>query len=307
MNEDPIISKLTLGTVQLGLPYGVANRSGQPDLAYSHQLLQLALDNGIRTLDTARTYGNAEQVIGTFANRQAFTSITKFKLSKAALTDLSLGVDEARQSVLASCQMLQTDRLPILLFHKEQDQPIDAVARLLPVVFETLKNEGLISEGGLSAYTPDELTHIPNWDTIRSVQVPMNVFDTRLLQNNLLQTLTAKNVKVFVRSIYLQGLLLMENIPSHLSFAKPYLDQLGTIAIKADRTIKELAFSFVRDTPGISSIVVGAETIGQVQENVQLLKTPALPEQIAEEIKQCFATVPRELITPALWPTKQTT
>lgn len=307
MNEPLTISKLTLGTVQLGMPYGVANRSGQPDTSYSHQLLQFALDMGICTLDTARTYGDAEQVIGSCANRQAFTCISKFKLSPEAIDNPSLAIEEARQSVLTSCNMLNTDRLPVLLFHKEPEQPTGKVASLLPIIFKILKSEGLIGEGGLSAYTADELTCIPDWETIRSVQVPMNVFDTRLLQGNLLQTLTENRVKVFVRSVYLQGLLLMETLPPHLSFAKPYLDQLGTIAENAGRTIKELAFAFVRDTPGVNSIVVGAETIEQVQENVLLLATPPLPKQVTEDIMQQFASVPRELITPARWPKKQTT
>lgn len=307
MNEPLPISKLTLGTVQLGLPYGVANRGGQPDTSYSHQLLQFALDKGIRTLDTARTYGNAEQVIGTFANRQALTCISKFKLHTEALSNPLLAVDEARQSVLTSCQMLNIGCLPVLLFHKEPEQPTEKIASLLPLIFKTLKSEGLIGEGGLSAYTPDELTYIRDWETIRSVQVPMNVFDTRLLQGNLLQTLTENKVRVFVRSVYLQGLLLMETLPPRLSFAKPYLDQLEVIAKNVGRTLKELAFAFVRDTPGVSSIVVGAETIGQVEENVNLLTTPPLPEQITAEIRQRFAAVPLDLITPARWPQKQTT
>lgn len=306
MNEPLTISILTLGTVQLGLPYGVANLSGQPDINDSHQLLQSSLDNGIQTLDTASTYGNAEQVIGTFANRQAFTCITKFKLSPEAIDNSSLAVAEARQSVLTSCQMLNVERLPVLLFHKGPEQPIKKVASLLPYIFKTLQNEGLIGEGGLSAYTPDELTCIQDWETIRSVQVPLNIFDTRLLQGNLLQTLTKNEVKVFVRSVYLQGLLLMETLPPHLSFAKPYLDQLAAIAQKANRTSKELAFAFVRDTPGVSSIVVGAETIEQVEENVRLLATPPLPEQITAEIRQRFAAVPLDVITPARWPQKQT-
>ncbi|WP_121357247.1 aldo/keto reductase [Flavisolibacter nicotianae] len=307
MNEPLTLSKLTLGTVQLGLPYGVANTSGQPETSYSHELLQFALDKGIRILDTARAYGNAEQVIGSFANRKYFTCISKFKLSPEALDNPSLAIAEARQSAITSCEMLNVDCLPVLLFHKGPEEPIEKVASLLPLIFKTLKSEGLIGEGGLSAYTPDELICIRDWETIRSVQVPMNVFDTRLLQGNLLQTLAEKNVRVFVRSVYLQGLLLMETHPPHLSFAKPYLDQLEAIAKKADRTIKELAFAFVRDTPGVSSIVVGAETIGQVQENIELLATPPLPEHITSEIKQRFAAVPLDLITPARWPQKQTT
>jgi len=45
-NESP--PKLILGTVQLGMPYGIANTSGQPDHATARALVKAALDNGIR-------------------------------------------------------------------------------------------------------------------------------------------------------------------------------------------------------------------------------------------------------------------
>lgn len=293
--------------MQLGLNYGVANKSGQPSIDYSHKLLQFALDNGINTLDTARIYGNAEDVIGSFKNSNEFTIVSKFKLTDAAVGDIKLAIAEARESIQTSCRLLNRKQLPIVLFHKNMSQPIEQVTDLLPVVFSALINEGLIEKGGISVYSAHELHQILEWENMNYIQVPVNVFDTRILQKNILQQLEQQNVIVFARSVYLQGLLAMkEPLPDSLSFATPYYEQLRKIAAKANRSIKEIAFSFVRDTPCVNSIVVGAETIEQLCQNIELLGTPPLSKEIYDEIKECFGNVPDEIITPALWKNKIT-
>lgn len=303
MNNQTTISKITLGTVQLGIPYGIANKSGQPSTDSSHELLQFALDNGINTLDTARIYGNAEEVIGSFEASKQFTIITKFKLSDAALHNRDLAILEARESVRHSCEVLKIPTISICLFHKNKDQQMEKVEQILPTVLTILKEEGWISEGGISVYSPAELQYIRDWKTIRAVQVPMNVFDTRLLKQNLMQVLIDNRVKVFTRSIYLQGLILMDEneVPDYLSLAKEPLNQLKKIAASANKEIKQIAFSFVRDTPGVTSLVVGAETIGQLKENLALLSAEPLPPQLYTGILNTFKDLPEELITPALW------
>lgn len=305
MNNQTTISKITLGTVQLGIPYGIANKSGQPSTSSSHELLQFALDNGINTLDTARIYGSAEEVIGSFEQSEQFTIITKFKLSDAALDNIDLAICEARESVRDSCETLKIPTIPICLFHKNKDQAIEKVSDILPAILKVLKKEGWISEGGISVYSPTELQYIRNWEIIRAVQVPMNIFDTRLLTQNLMQILVDNQVKVFIRSIYLQGLILMDEnqVPDHLSFAKAPLQRLKKIAASAIREIKNIAFSFVRDTPGVASLVVGAETIGQLKENLALLSGAPLPPEVYSDILNAFKDLPEELITPALWNT----
>lgn len=302
MNEVYPISKITLGTVQLGLNYGVANQSGQPSKEYSHQLLRYALEHGINTLDTARIYGEAEDVIGSFKNSNEFTIVSKFKLSDAAIENTDLAIAEARESIQTSCRLLNRRRLPIVLFHKNMNQPIDKVASILPDVFKTLTDNDLVDSGGISVYSANELHYISDWKNINYIQVPINVFDTRILQNSILRTLELNKVTVFARSIYLQGLLAMEEpLPESLSFATPYCVKLMEIAAKANRSVKEIAFSFVRDTLCVSSIVIGAETIEQLSQNIELLNTPLLSQEIYEEIKECFKNVPDEIITPALW------
>lgn len=297
------ISKITLGTVQLGIPYGISNKVGQPSASDSRELLQLALDNGINTLDTARIYGNAEEVIGSFEQSNQFTIVSKFKLSDAALDNIDLALCEARESVRISCEKLKIKEIPVCLFHKNKEQQIEKVSEVLPQILNILKQEGWISEGGISIYSPAELHYINDWKTIRTVQVPMNIFDTRLLTQNLMHILIENDVKVFIRSIYLQGLILIDEneVPDHLSFAKAPLQQLKKIAASVNKEIKEISFSFVRDTPGVTSLVVGAETIGQLKENLALLSGPPLPPEIYSIILNSFKDLPEELITPALW------
>src|ERR1700730_13089956 len=72
--------KLILGTVQFGMPYGINNILGKPDIKLALELLNHAYEGGIRILDTAEAYGNAQEVIGAYHEAfplQRFEVITK--------------------------------------------------------------------------------------------------------------------------------------------------------------------------------------------------------------------------------------
>ena len=183
---------------------------------------------------------------------------------------------------------------------------MEKVAELIPGILQSLKEEGLIQQGGISFHSPSELSYIRDWKNITAVQVTLNVFDTRLLQNRLMETLIAQQIQVFVRSIYLQGLLLMDEelLPPGLSAASKYLRKMKTISACSQKSMADLAFSFVRDTPGVTSIIVGAETTDLLKENIAMLHTSPLPEDIRLEIIETFKDVPEFLITPTLWNAK---
>jgi aryl-alcohol dehydrogenase-like predicted oxidoreductase len=297
------ISKITFGTVQLGIPYGIASKSGQPDISQSHELLNDALQHGITTLDTARQYGASEEVIGSFKETGKFTIVSKFKLSNNAIYNTQLAISEAEKSVVESCSYLKRSSLPILLFHKNPDQAIEQVAKILPDIFDYLINKSLISEGGISVFEPGELLQIQNWEKIKSIQVPMNILDSRMLRNGIMERLIENNIKVFIRSIYLQGLLLMDenNIPERLQFSKVFINKLRQIATEENLSIKELAFLFVRDCPGVTSLVIGAENREQLKENIALMNLPGISENLRNRIISEFNNVPEKLITPAFW------
>ncbi|MGP1664729.1 MAG: aldo/keto reductase, partial [Rhodanobacter sp.] len=68
--------KLALGTVQFGLPYGIANPGGQIGRDDAGQILALARESGIDTLDTAIAYGDSEACLGAVGTK-GFRVITK--------------------------------------------------------------------------------------------------------------------------------------------------------------------------------------------------------------------------------------
>jgi len=61
-------SKLVLGTAQLCLDYGIANKSGKPEENKAFEIMKYAAENGINYFDTAYSYGNSETTIGKFLN-----------------------------------------------------------------------------------------------------------------------------------------------------------------------------------------------------------------------------------------------
>jgi len=302
------VSPLTLGTVQLGLNYGIANDGGKPDQAVGEAILKEALQSGITTWDTSRYYGNSEEVIGGFLtanSREAadLLVVSKFKWSVEAMTDLQKARQEAKDSVRQSLKALGIPVLPILLYHKGKDEPIDQLLRFLPMVVNELQEEGLIRKGGISLYYPDEAMAVVEERSLQAVQVPINIFDQRVLRNGGLARMRERGSLVFARSVFLQGLFFLDEgkIPSHLRDALPFLQRLRRLAQKAQMDVAQLAFSYVRDLTGVTSVVFGAENPDQVKQNAALQQAPALPLDIREEIADAFQQLPLKVITPGMW------
>lgn len=302
------ISPLTLGTVQLGLDYGIANQSGQPSSTNSNLILRSALENGITTLDTSRNYGVAETVIGEFlasaTHLPSWPLIgSKFKWSTGALRDFGQARREAKDSVKQSLQALGLPVLPLLLYHKAMDEPIDSVLQFLPKILHELCEEGMIEKGGISLYYPDEVFSVVDEVYIDAIQTPVSIFDQRIINNGGLGLLADRGIVVFARSVFLQGLFFMDPsvLPVKLKPATGYLQRLHQLAKTAAMDVDQFAFTYVRDLIGVDSIVFGAEHPDQVIKTARLLKTTSIAPDLREEVDQAFANIPQQIITPGLW------
>ena len=300
------ITPLTLGTVQIGMAYGIANEEGKPDMEVGHQILRKAADLGVTTWDTSRHYGVSEKVIGNFLNNNASYNpfvISKFKWSDPALENEKLAMQEALAHLHTSLQVLGQEQLPILLYHTDKNQDIVRVINILPGVFRLLREEGLIKAGGISLYYPKDAMAILDEPEIAAVQLPMNVFDQRLLANRAMEELADAEKLVFVRSVFLQGLFFLteDKLPPSLKGATYYIDELKKLADRAEMTVAQFAFSYVRDIKGVSSIVFGADNVKQVEQNVQLLIGKSIPDEIRERAHKIFGDIDERIITPGLW------
>lgn len=307
VNRDSV-SKLTLGTAQLGMDYGIYKRSVKPGSKESMQIIDYALQSGINTLDTARDYGNAEQILGDFMVGGFGTEamiVTKFKISPSNLPHIERARAEVYESVYASLAALRLSQIPICLFHKDKDQPIELVIKILPGILTSLVDDGLIDTGGISVYHPEEVRQALEHTIIKAIQVPMNVFDQRLMRSGLLQQMYDDQKIIFVRSVFLKGLLFIqpENLSGSLIEAGNYLTTLHKIANQSGISVAQLAFSYVRDMEEITSIVFGAENVEQVQQTLQLLQGSAIDTNTRQTIETIFQNIPESIIVPGLWTT----
>lgn len=299
------ISKLTLGTVALGLNYGISNKEGKPDGETSFEIFSTAMKAGINTLDTARIYGNAEQLIGNFLkrNNSPVNVVTKFKIQPDSLADTGKLRDEVFQSIRTSLNYLKLEQVPFCLFHADRNLPLHKVATILPSIISDLQKDGLIDKGGISIDHPGEVELVLQHPVFEVVQIPLNIFDLRLIKSGMIDRLKENNKIIFTRSVFLQGLFFMSpaDLKGNLVKAKKYIERLHDIAGKENMSIAQLAFSFVRDIEGITSIVFGAVNVAQVKQNVQLLNGEALSKELSTLINSSFTDVPEEIITPGLW------
>lgn len=170
-------------------------------------------------------------------------------------------------------------------------------------VMEALIREGQIGQAGVSVYYPAFAATLLDNPVLNSLQIPFNLLDHRLLQDGLLHQLQARAKTIFIRSVYVQGLLFRdpETLTGNLTGAQPYLRTLRRLAAESGRQVAELALQFVHGYASITSLVMGAETPEQVRQTVAMMQQPPLEAALHQEILDNFHDIPEHLVIPARW------
>jgi aryl-alcohol dehydrogenase-like predicted oxidoreductase len=123
----------------------------------------------------------------------------------------------------------------------------------------------------------------------------MNVFDRRFIKSGALERLNRKGVHVFVRSAFLQGLFFLEpekiTDPDLVRCAVPHIKTLKQLSEKAGMGIAQFAVSFLRNLPGIKSLVLGADNPEQVIENASLFGADRLNMDVLHQAGNSFDDV----------------
>lgn len=301
------ISALSLGTVQLGLDYGINNSGGKPDLATSRSILDTAIGCGINTLDTAAAYGDSEEVIGKWlANKDK--SEHPFIVTKIFGLDFS-SLDALRACVKEKVELskahLGLDCLPVLMLH-HFDEAIGHEEEIM-TIFGELKESGDIIFSGTSAYSNDDYGSIAALG-FDAVQIPLNIFDWGQIENGGLKKLSDAGMMIFVRSVYLQGLVFKDpdTLEPHMEFCRETLIKFRTLCKKYGLSPAELAISYVCGIEGVTSLVLGCETAEQVKANAELFEKAAiLTDAQMAEIREAFISTDCRVLNPGLWNPKK--
>lgn len=304
-------SKLIIGTAQFGLHYGIANAGGQtaPDIA--EVILKTAIVSGVEGIDTARAYGNSEKVIGC-ALKSGWMGRVPIVTKLSPLDDCPKDASEkvinafVDSSIYQSMRELGANKLDVVMLHRAQQ-----LQSMNGKVLERLlqhKEEEQIDSIGASVQTPNELEIALNSKHVSYIQMPYNLLDWRwdkmipLIQKRQKE----RNLKVHVRSSLLQGLLSSDN-PEY--WARAYVNDnqqvigwLKQLLIRTrTRDIVDLCLNFVRSQSWVNGVVVGMESLEQLNQNIKTFCEDEMSIEMLELIQKTKPVLKEETLNPALW------
>ena len=297
------VSRMTLGTAQLGMAYGLRQGASAPDQSAAARLLSLSRGLGVTSLDTARAYGDAEEKIGGWITREgAGESVIVTKIHDLDLTDERALIDSMRRQVLAARRRLNLKCIPVVMLHHYEEYA--ACPAAMNRALDAMKREGLIRLGGVSAYASHDYRRIAE-SGLDAVQIPVNYLDQGQWISGGLRALEEADMLVFARSVYLQGLLLRtpETLEGRMGFARDTVARCAEAAGSFGLSQAQLALSFALSLPAVTSVVLGCRDEAQLRQNVGLVNgaRPLSREQM-ERMRHWFADTPREISVPMLWP-----
>lgn len=290
------VSKLALGTVALGLEYGIPQpgKTLKPDRASAARLLDRALDLGVTLIDTARAYGESEEIIGEAigARRKEFVLATKVTASPGE-------PQRVRESIETSLRALRTDVLDIVQIHcKPQDQVPD------PATTEALlacKQQGLIRYLGVSVYGDAVAMDAMRQGHCDVVQVAYNALDRRV-RTQLLPAAAQCECGVLVRSVLLKGALTSRhaNLDESLHPLKEQARRLEAMALRGGISLPELAYRYVWSDARTLCVLSGAASIPELELAMEWASRGPLPPEWIQEI-EAMEMLDEQQLSPAHW------
>lgn len=288
-----INSKIILGTVQMGLPYGVNNATGKISGHESREILMKAHASGIQFLDTAEAYGDAHQVIGNFHRENpghTFQVITKIPAAAS--------VSNAAQKVEQYLNDLQVDRLEALMFHSFDSYQKN---RSMVSSWTHLREQNLFRHLGVSVYTNQELEVLVREEAVDLIQLPFNLLDNISLRGDLLEEAKINGKIIHTRSAFLQGLFFKAPDDNHTIVLrlKDQLLEIHRIAAEENISMAALALGYCLRQKNIDHVLIGVDSVQQLETNLAAASVRIKAETI-ERIDH-IVTDNIALLNPSLW------
>ncbi len=293
--DNPVPSKLCLGTVQFGLDYGIANKRGKVPPQEVVEIFNYAQGVDLNTLDTSIAYGNSEKIIGEYigATGAPFEIISKIVDDTACFDP-----NDIRLKLQESLQRLNIKQLYGCLIHRLEDflkhgQIWD--------VLEAAKKEGLVKKIGFSLYRPEDLDLIEDRGiSFDMVQVPYSVFDRRFEQR--FKLLKERKVEIHVRSVFLQGLAFLkpDQLQDNLRHASGSLKLLQEISQRHDLSISAICLNFCLLNPLIDKAVIGVDSLGHLKSNLHDIESLEKVSQLRDVVND-LSISDEDILLPYRW------
>jgi aryl-alcohol dehydrogenase-like predicted oxidoreductase/spore coat polysaccharide biosynthesis protein SpsF (cytidylyltransferase family) len=307
---DPAPKPMTLGCVQFGLDYGIANANGKVPESESIAIIRHAITEGIDFIDTAAAYGDSEKIIakalnGGWSNRvKIITKLFPFnekELSQKDHSSLSLMV---RNSFLQSCINLEVDHIDTLMLHRAQQLNNSYVCNEL----KQLREEGLINRIGVSVQSPLELEFVLRNQDVSIIQMPYNILDYRwdAMIDLIKREREQRSIIIHARSVLLQGLLCSDDDNNWMiagvdNFSE-IIHWLETKYKQHEKmSISDLCIGYVNSQDWVDSVVIGVDSDKNLFSNLQSVSMPLMSNEALDDLTSLRPFVDADALNPANW------
>ena len=292
-------SRLVLGTAQLGMRYGLTNKAGRPGTLESESIVAKVWQCGIREFDTAQAYGDSELVLGRILNSLGLTHKAKI-ISKFHPEIDHRSSSCLRRALEQTLTRLGQDKLYGMMLHGEDF--LEHWDTGLGKTLNEFVEKNLVERIGISVYKPQSAIRALRSKGITLVQIPSNLLDRRFEEAGVLHEAEDCGKQIYVRSVFLQGLLLLNpgDLPQSMQFAIPVIERLVSLSKKTGLSQKQMALGYVKASYPGQKVVFGCETAQQADENIKIWKME-LPGSVIEQIKSEFRNIPEKILNPSYW------
>ncbi len=293
MKSIDLSKKIIIGSAQFGMNYGINNSSGMVKINEIKRILKYAKENKISFLDTAIAYGRSEYNLGR-AGCKNYKIISKIPSNIIMNSDIN---KEIFKQVKNSIALLHHHSLYGILLHSGNDLLSKNRKKIYKALIQC-KEKGLVEKIGISVYeSKDVFEIIKNFD-IDIVQIPFNILNRDLEFSGLLNKLKDKKIEVHVRSVFLQGLLLMnpQKMPVYFHKWNNIWESWGNWLKTNKINPLEACLKFVLEKEEIDKVIVGIDNTKQLEEIIQITKRKysyAIPDDVCSNDKY--------LINPYYW------
>ena len=285
--------KISIGTAQFGKKYGISNKNGKTRKSEIDKILKIAKQQDINSIDTAQNYLNVENTIASY-NLNDFKISTK--ISEIDSENIKTNKHYIYNKIIQSIQNLKIKKIDTIFLHNTND----LLSRNGNKYFEDLvrsKKNKLVNKIGITVYSIKEINEIISNFDIDVVQCPFNIFDNRLVESGMYNALVEKKIEIEVRSIFLQGLLLMnaKNIPLQFQSFKKIFKLWFEFLENNQISQLDACINFVKKFKKIKRVIIGVENSNQFVEIIKSFNNNNyidFPKMSSNQIK---------LINPNLW------
>lgn len=278
--------------MQFGLAYGIANQTGRVTQTEASAILDCALAAGLDTLDTASAYGESEWRLGEIGVGQ-WQVISKLPAAIESAVDVRCWV---RDSANLTLERLRLPKLRGLLLHRSE-QLLGPRGDALHEALLELKSRHTVEKIGVSIYNPAELDALVPRFQLDLVQAPFSVLDRRLATSGWLARLHGAGIEVHIRSVFLQGLLLMDRLERPVAFDgwRPLWEAWHRWLNDSALTPVQACLGFALSRPEIARVIVGVDTVAHLREILNAAQTPSVP------VPDALITEDPYLLNPSNW------